>query len=135
MTVYVPDDLAAEVKDKLAEANVSAICQGALRAELDRAEAVAKIDQEGYERVEVFDGEDERDVAFRGNQIGYADYKDQTAYLTPKGAIAVYVADDGDGRLYIYDNYEEFAAVDHPGDLAASVAASLGEKYVHELDI
>jgi len=35
MTVYLPDDLAAEIRE-LADANISSICQGALRAELDR---------------------------------------------------------------------------------------------------
>jgi hypothetical protein len=35
MTVYLPDDLAAEIRE-LEDANVSSICQGALRAELDR---------------------------------------------------------------------------------------------------
>lgn len=39
---------------------------------------------------------------------------DQTAYLTPKGVIAVYAADKGDGELYIYPNYERFAADQRP---------------------
>jgi hypothetical protein len=35
MTVYLPDDLAAEIRE-LEDVNISSICQGALRAELDR---------------------------------------------------------------------------------------------------
>jgi post-segregation antitoxin (ccd killing protein) len=35
MTVYLPDDLAAAIRE-LEDANISSICQGALRAELDR---------------------------------------------------------------------------------------------------
>jgi hypothetical protein len=37
--------------------------------------------------------------------------------------------------LYIYEDYDAFAADDQPDELAASVAGALGEKYVHELDI
>lgn len=36
ITVYLPDELGAEVQEQLAEANVSKIVQGALRAELAR---------------------------------------------------------------------------------------------------
>jgi len=36
MTIYISDDLAAEVKAGLEDTNVSAICQDALRAELER---------------------------------------------------------------------------------------------------
>jgi len=38
LTVYLPDDLGAQVQDQLAEANISKIVQAALRAELDRRE-------------------------------------------------------------------------------------------------
>src|ERR1017187_4760649 len=133
MTVYVSDELAAEVKAELGEANISAICQDALRAELGRVRARAAIDAEGYERVEVYDGKDGTDVAFQGRQIGYTDHHDQTAYLTPKGAIAVH---DGQGEhLYVYDDYDEFVIVDQTDELMAEVATALGEKYVRELDI
>jgi hypothetical protein len=129
------DGLAAQMKDELGDTNVSAICQAALRDELNRQKARAEIDAEGYERVEVYDEKKERDVTFQGRQIGYASYLDQTAYLTPKGIIAVYAADKGDGELYIYPDYERFAADEQPEELLASVAAALGEKYVEELDL
>ena len=50
MTVYVPDDLAAEVKAELGDSNVSAICQAALRAELNRVRARAQITKDGSAR-------------------------------------------------------------------------------------
>lgn len=132
MTVYVPDDLAAEVRNELTDTNISAIFQHALRAELDRARARAEITAEGFGRIEVYASSDGADVAFQGREIGQCDYWEQTAYLTPKGAIAVYVGKQE--RLYVYDDYGSFAAA-APDALIAEVAASLGEKYVRELDI
>lgn len=132
MTIYVPDDLAAEVKAELGDSNVSAICQTALRTELNRVRAHATIAEKGFERVEVFDEKRERDVAFQGRELGYTEYWEQTAYLTPKGAIAVYSADKQ--QLWIYDSYPEFTG-NAPDDLLAQVADALGEKHVEELDI
>ena len=37
--------------------------------------------------------------------------------------------------MYIYDDYEGFAANQQPEELLASVADAYGEKYVEELDI
>jgi hypothetical protein len=137
MTIYMPDDLAAEVKAELGDSNVSAICQAALRAELDRARARARITEKGFERVEVYDGKRERDVAFQGREIGYADHLEQTAYLTPKDSIVVY--SDDRQEMWVYDDYEEFVGnqddPNHPDELIAQVAEALGEKYVEELDI
>lgn len=133
MTVYVPDDLAAEVKAELGDTNVSAICQQALRDELARVKARAEITAEGFERIEVYDSKDEMDVAFQGRKIGHADYHDLTAYLTPKDAIAVH--DPDEDRLYVYDDYDAFAYDEQPDDLMADVAGALGERYVRELDI
>ncbi len=133
MTIYLPDSLAAEVDSRLSDHNISAICQAALRAELDRVEARAKLDAQGFERIGVYDSIRERDVAFQGRRIGSGEFRDRTAYLTPKGAIAVY---EGDTEgLFIYHDYEGFAADEQADDLAASVAHALGEKYVEELDI
>jgi post-segregation antitoxin (ccd killing protein) len=138
ISISLPDDLAAEVKEQLSDSDISAICQTALRAELDSGEAHAKAiayaestAKSGFERIVVRD--DGEDKAFQGRKIGYADNSYQTAYLTPKGAIALWV--EGDGRLYVYQNYEEFAAGEHPKDLVAEVAGWLGRRYVRELDI
>ena len=135
MTIYVPDDLAAEVKDKLGDTNVSAVCQAALRDELSRQKARAELTEEGFKRVEVFLDEQAGGdyLAFQGREIGYSEHKDQTAYLTPKGAIAVYSSDDQ--RLHVYEGYNAFLDSNPPNELAEGVAESLGEKYVKVLDI
>lgn len=96
-------------------------------------EARAEVPAKGFERIKVYDGKGDKDVAFQGREVGYADYLDQRAYLTPRGAIAVYVADRE--RLRIYPGYDDFADDEHPEELRASVARALGEKYVEELDI
>lgn len=129
MTIYIPDDLAAEVKEELGDANISAICQSALRAELARARARAAIDAEGYQRVEAIDAG--REVAFQGRWIG--DYLAVFAYLTPKGKIVVTGGRDWT-RFSVYPDFASFAAANDP-DLVSNVAQSLGEKYVRELDI
>ena len=136
MTVYVPDDLAAEVKAELGDSNVSAICQAALRAELDRVRARAQITKEGFSRVEVFDKAKGRDVAFQGREIagitfGYEG--SETAWLTPKGNIAVY--NSVSEYLSVYDSFDDFTADDQNTDLLAQAAEALGEKYTEDLDI
>jgi hypothetical protein len=133
LTVYLPDKLAAEVDAKLSDSNISAICQDALRAEVKRVEALAKINEEGFERVELYDRNRDRFVAFQGQQIGYSDHWEIAAYLTPKGAIAVY--EESQEWLNVYSDYDSFIGSNPPGELATPVAAALGEKYVEELDI
>jgi hypothetical protein len=138
VTIYLPDDLAAEVKAELSDYNISAICQGALRAELDRVKARAGLGPEDFERVELDVDELNRDikdhpVAFQGRKVAQADYHDLEAYITPKGGIVVY--DDYDRTAWTYEDYDEFMTDDQPADLIAGVAEALGEKYVEELDI
>jgi post-segregation antitoxin (ccd killing protein) len=48
VTIYLPDALAAEVKAGLTDTNISAVCQAALRIELEREKAMQKIDADGY---------------------------------------------------------------------------------------
>jgi hypothetical protein len=137
MTIYIPDDLAAEVKDQLGDTNISAICQAALRDELDRVKARTEIDTQGYERVVVYDSARGRDVAFQGKQVGrnsLSPYGSETAYVTPKGTIAVY-SDVSDGDLEIYNDFTGFADSGPDQDLLDTVATALGEKYTEELDI
>jgi hypothetical protein len=141
MTVYVPDELAAEVKAELGDANISAICQDALRAELDRVRARAAIGAEGFGRVEVYDGKKERDIAFQGRRIANSFTTDQEAYLTPKGTIVI--IDGHDDTVATFDDWDELTAEPDgyvierwpAEDLMAEIAAALGEKYVEELDI
>lgn len=131
VTIYLPDPLAAEVKNALGDTNISAVCQAALRAELEREKAMDKIDADGYQRVVLYDGKREHDIAFQGRKISS---QKADAWLTPKGTIAVY--DHREQELYTYDEYGAFA--DDEGvdaRLRADVADALGEKYVEELDI
>jgi post-segregation antitoxin (ccd killing protein) len=137
MTVYLPDDLGAEVKDQLGDANISAICQAALRAELTRRAAVAQIDAEA-ERIELWDGDRGRKVAFRGRRV--AGSSDLDVYVTPKGGVVVSVPAAVSGGLDIYEDFEEYTASldmerDGSSALAAEVADALGEEYTEELDI
>lgn len=141
MTVYVPDDLAAEVRADLGESNISAICQAALRAELNRQQARGKINAEGFERVETtaeWQGGDLRAVAFQGRSIATEPMRGTEAYLTPKGTIAV-VGEGGnsdDELLGTYDSFAEFAQAGFPYDFIAEVAEALGEEVpAEELDI
>ena len=138
LTIYLPDSLAAEVRAGLTETNISAVCQAALRVELERERAMEKIDAGGYQRVQLYDGKQEHDIAFRGRKIGSSDKAD--AWLTPKGTIAVY--DRREQELWTYDGYEAFEADYGPfsddspdNSLREQVAEELGAKYVEELDI
>jgi post-segregation antitoxin (ccd killing protein) len=139
MTIYLPDDLAAEVKDKLGDANISGICQDALRAELERVEAKARaraLAGEGdFERITTCDPHRDRDVAFQGRSIGTDPDSGKEAYLTPKGNIAV-VDGDADRLVGVYASFGNFASAGHAYDLVADAADSLGEKPpVQEWDI
>jgi hypothetical protein len=139
VNIYLPDDLAADVKAELGEANISGIAQSALRAELARARGLqgALADEGGFQRVEAVEGEE--DVAFRGRKIG-SDGQHLTAYLTPKGNIAV--VDQRENQLLdVYDEVEafivEYGDTDRPGrqEMVREVAKALGVKSVRELDI
>ena len=132
LTIYLPDALAAEVRAGLTETNISAVCQAALRVELEREKAMEKIDADSYQRVKLYDGKQEHDIAFRGRKIGSSAKAD--AWLTPKGTIAVY--DHREQELWTYDEYGAFE--DDEGldnSLREQVAEALGAKYVEELDI
>ena len=139
MNIYLPDDLAADIRAELGEANISGIAQNALRAELARARGhpQALADEHGFQRVEAVEGEQE--VAFQGRQIGRDHDQNRTAYLTPKGNIAV-VAGNGE-LLDIYDDCQaficEYGDSDRPGahEMVREVAKALGVKSGRELDI
>lgn len=139
MNIYLPDELAADIKAELGEANISGIAQSALRAELARARGLqgALADEGGFQRVEAVDREE--DVAFRGRKIG-SDGQYLTVYLTPKGNIAV--VDERENRLLdVYDEdrafIDDYADSDRPGpqQMVREVTKALGLKSVRELDI
>jgi hypothetical protein len=134
MTIYLPDDLAARMRDKLGDTNISAVCQRALRDELSRAEARAEITSEGFERVELYDGGLYRHVAFQGRRIAISHIEQQAAWLTARGKIAVY--DNRESSLTVFDDWAALLAAHWPAeDLMVEAAHALGEKYVEELDI
>lgn len=94
--------------------------------------ALDAVAADGYQRVKLYDGKREHDIAFRGRKIGSSRKAD--AWLTPKGTIAVY--DHREQELYTYDEYGAFADDEGVDErLRADVADALGEKYVEELDI
>jgi hypothetical protein len=130
MTIYLPDDLATEVKAELGDSNISSICQEALRQQLGRTRVRAFLMEKGFERVEAWDAESE--VAFQGHRVAGDEVCD--VYLTPRGKIAVVHTDTL--PLSVYDDFGHFEA-DYQGAnaLLANVASALGEKYVRELDI
>jgi hypothetical protein len=137
MNIYLPDDLAADIKAELGEANISGIAQNALRAELARARGQVLADEHGFQRVEAVDGDEE--VAFQGRKIGRDYDQNRTAYLTPKGNIAV-VDENGD-LLDVYDEcrafIDDYGDSDRPGtqEMVREVAKALGVKSGRELDI
>jgi hypothetical protein len=137
MTIYLPDDLAAEVRDELGDANISAICQAALRAELARVQARLEVGQEAG-RIELWDADRGHKVAFRGYRVTGG--SDLDIYVTPKGGVVVSVPAAISGGLEIYEDFGEFVASldmerDGSSALAAEVADALGEEYTEELDI
>ena len=139
MTIYLPDDLAAEIKEELGDTNISAICQTVLRDELSRRKARAEVTAKGFERIEVPDDKKGRDVAFQGRRIAAAD--DQEAYLTPKGAIVVVGASDN--TMVVFDDWDDLTEPVQgivisqwpTEDLMVQIADALGKKYTEELDI
>jgi hypothetical protein len=142
MTVYIPDDLAAEIKDELSDANISAICQEALRGELARTRAWGKISEGGFKRIRAMDYREDEDghgVAFQGQEVGTNPDRLISVYVTPKGALVVYGrgAYALDELLAVYRTLGDFAEEwGQPYSLVTQVAQALGEEPpVEELDI
>jgi hypothetical protein len=139
MNIYLPDDLAAEIRAELGEANISGIAQNALRVELARARGLQEAlgGGDAFRRVEAVDGDE--DVAFQGRKIASDDGRHLTVYLTPKGNIAV--VDGRENGLYVYDEtqafIDDYSGSDRPGtqEMVRQVAKALGLKSVRELDI
>jgi hypothetical protein len=133
ITVYLPDELGQWAKG--AGLNLSRLLRDEVKAERKSAETRAKISAGGFERVEVYVLQEDRHFAFQGRQL--RKYRDvhgyTTAWLTPKGAIAIY--NDAEERLSVYRDYKQLTESGEPGGLIASVAHALGEKYVEDLDI
>ncbi len=134
MTIYLPEDLAEEVRAEDG-INISATCQDALREELRRrkAMAVAMTMNEGeFERVEVWVAAEMRYKAFGGRLIA-TDPDFGQVYLTPKGLIAVYSPKNQD--LEIFNDYDELDGTYEGPEFQANVARALGVKVIDELDL
>lgn len=151
MTIYVPDDLAEAIRKR--DMNVSAVCQKALREEVDRMELRVALTRE-MEQIEVdLWASEERPytATFTGRWLVFPD-RDETrttmegydagAYygvaLTEKGNFAVYVAHCNDGfepTVLTYASLGEARKDGIPGDVLAAAAMELGEDFVVELDI
>jgi hypothetical protein len=145
MNISVPDDLAAAVREL--DLPISAICQAALRAEVDNLVAVAK--GASMRQITVETGEPTVTQRFTGLWLVEPDRdgtrsgnaRDKDAYwgvaLTRRGRFAVYVAQrDGrwPARLDDYDTLDQ--AFEHaPRDIIDRAAAELGETRVVWRDI
>jgi hypothetical protein len=145
MNISVPADLAEQVRER--GIRVSAICQRALRAEVER---LRTLDGDGMQRIIADVGEPTVTVGFTGRWLvdpdpdstrsGEEGY-DAGAYwgvaLTQKGRIVVYLAHCNDGFPASLDDYGSLneAADNAPSDIIAQAASALGEEYVLWRDI
>lgn len=151
-TIYLPDDLAEEARGH--DINVSAVCQKALREEIDRIKREDRM-AANMERIELelWIGPDDQPyrAAFNGRWLVEPD-RDETrtsepgydagAYygvaITEKRQVAVYVAHCNDGwapHLKTYDSLEEARENGLPDDFFAEAAGKVGEDFVVELNI
>lgn len=134
MTIYLPDDLAEQVKAE-SDLNTSAVCQKALRSELGHRSELAKLDV-NMERVEHYIGETGLTVAFYGVLLAADQYL--TVYLTKRHRIAVY--DESDHTLVDFDTFDDFDIEMYHRDpqlqmFIAEVGQALGHDSVVELDL
>jgi hypothetical protein len=145
MNISVPDTLAAEVRKR--DLPISAICQRALSAELERLKGLERASGD-MEKITVEVGEPSLTVGFTGRWLVYPD-PDETRFgddagaywgvaLTQRGRIAVYVAHVNDGwaaSLNDYSGLDAAAGDDVPEEIIARAAAELGETRVLWRDI
>lgn len=137
ITIYLPDELGKWAKEN--DLNLSRMLREAVEAEKHRRDARAEISDKGFQRIEAYDGQKERDVAFHGRMIAVDIDTQQEAYLTAKGAIVITDPE----TLTVYGNWDELT--EDPAGLVierwpsealmVQIAYQLGEKYVEELDI
>jgi hypothetical protein len=148
INVYLPEDLAEQVKAH--DLPVSAICQSALRKELDKMQTKQLT---GMDEIQLEIG-DPRDAgatlttSFIGRWLVEPDEdetrttmagRDAGAYwgvaLTRRGRIAVYTAHVNDGWPAQLRDYDTLDDADLPEDILAMAKNALGEEYVIRLDI
>ena len=90
-----------------------------------------KIDADGYQRVVLYDGKREHDIAFQGRKIGSSQKAE--AWLTPKGTSRSTTTASRSCTPTTSTTRADDEGVDDR--LRADVADALSEKYVEELDI
>jgi post-segregation antitoxin (ccd killing protein) len=139
-TIDLADDLGERLEAD-ASLDVSAVCEAALEAELQRRKALAELGA-SYKRVTGFvekiyrsggapaGGEDmHSDVEFDGKYITSDDDGTVHVYLTPEHRIAVYVDDTREQALYIFENFEDFQeSTQFPPGVITAVGNEIGEK-------
>lgn len=138
MTVYLPDDLASDVKQEPG-LNVSGILQAALREEIARrrrqAASESGAESEMERHVVRASKSHGADVAFVGRLLDIVDYQ-VSIYRTSGQRIAIH--DDEGQHLYVFDSFSdlvESGVADTNPQLLAEIAEKLGAKHVIELDI
>jgi len=145
MNISVPDELAEQVRER--NLPISAICQRALREELDHLKALEQASGD-MEKIIVEVGYPSLTVGFTGRWLVEPD-PDETrggddagAYwgiaLTQRGRIAVYVAHCNDGwpaSLNDYSSLDAAANDDVPAVIIVRAAAELGDTRVIWRDI
>jgi hypothetical protein len=148
MTIYLPDNLAKQVKEH-DDLNVSAVCQDALWRELTRREQLAGLEKgmerqivRAYANTSQIPGLDippgnHREVAFIGKEIARGGGRHRwRGYLTKRRQIAMW--DEEDDGLMVFSSLEDLTGSgwnDANPDVVAEVAEALGEDYTIELDI
>jgi hypothetical protein len=136
INVYLPDDLAHAVRRH--QVPVSAICQAALRHEVERLQVM---DDTGLDQIILEVGNPAHSTGFVGRWLvepavddthSSEPGQDPDAYwgvaVTRRGRIAVYAAHrtaKWPARLDDYDSLEHAADDDVPADILASAAAAL----------
>jgi hypothetical protein len=143
MNISVPDTLAKQIRER--NLPISAICQRALREEVDRLRAIETADED-MSQITVDVGEPYLTVGFTGRWLVEPD-SDETrsgaagadagAYWgvarTKRGRIAVYTAHCNErwpAILRDYDSLDGAVSAGLPADIAALAARGLGEERV-----
>jgi len=139
INIYVSEDLAVQIRQH--QVPMSAICQRALREEIERMEATAKDQDFEVLVVETGDGR-QRTERFMGRWVVAPDNNSRSSELgvdagscygvadTAKGRIAVWVYHVNDGfaaQLNAYDDIEEAIEGGLPEDIADEYRAMRGE--------
>ena|SRR5215831_7906021 len=144
MNISVPDTLAQEVRER--NLPISAVCQRALSAEVDRLRSLETAREE-MGPIEVMVGPADLRVGFTGRWLIDESFTDEEGYdaaaywsvaQTQKGRIAVFKEHASDmypPQLDDYDSLDQAAKDGVPEDIIQKAATVLGEHRVLWRDI